>query len=80
VCHNAGATGGFGLLRNGVSEMTKEFYDLCFENWMRGRSPDDVSIDDYDSMLYKGFSPDEIHLRNVTPCYEDQRETDGSND
>lgn len=47
--------------------MDKEYYDLCYEQWMRGRNPDEVSADDYDYCRSQGYYPDEISLRMVTP-------------
>ena len=47
--------------------MDNEFYELCYEAWMTWHSPNDVSINEYDRLQSKGYSPDEISLNMVLP-------------
>jgi hypothetical protein len=45
--------------------MDKEFYDLCYEEWMRGGNPDDLQEDAYDHMKDSGYYPDEIRPSDI---------------
>jgi len=47
--------------------MDKEFYDLCYEAWCKGKNPDAVSEEAYEMCKDRGFYPDEITLRDVYP-------------
>ena len=47
--------------------MDKEFYDLVYDAWIRGKDPDAVSIDRYDDRLADGYYPEEITLDMVYP-------------
>jgi hypothetical protein len=47
--------------------MEKEFDDLVYEAWRRGRNPDLVSADRYDDRRAQGYYPDEITLDMVLP-------------
>lgn len=51
----------------GRREAEEEFGDLCYEAWRTGHDPNNVSRDDFDYMLSRGFSPDEIRLRDCIP-------------
>jgi len=54
--------------------MDDEFYELCYEAWMTGHSPDDVSVDEYDRLQSRGFSPDEISLNDLLPIQREDEE------
>jgi hypothetical protein len=48
-------------------KMDKEYYDLCYEAWRTGSSPDDISMDDWDYYKSRGYAPDEISLIMMRP-------------
>jgi hypothetical protein len=45
--------------------MDDEYYDLCYDAWMSGSNPDNVSEDDYEQCISQGYYPDEISLTDV---------------
>lgn len=51
-----------------------DFYELCYEAWLSGRDPDTVSRNEYDRLLSRGYSPDEISWQD---CYPEETETEG---
>ena len=47
--------------------MDDDYYDKCYEAWMCGYNPNDVSADEYDRLQSRGFHPDEISYRELLP-------------
>ena len=47
--------------------MEDEFYDLVYDAWRQGKSPDRVSEDRYDDLRSQGYYPDEISVKDVYP-------------
>jgi hypothetical protein len=41
--------------------------DLVYETWRWGGNPDEVSGDEYDRLRSRGYEPEEISVRDVTP-------------
>jgi len=58
------------VLRDGATRRSEEdraFEDLVYRAWRMGHNVDDVSRDQYDDMLNRGFVPDEVHPDDVLP-------------
>jgi len=56
------------------------FYDLVYDAWRSGRDSDAVSWDRYDSMLARGYAPEEISLSDVLPEQQPEQMDGGRDD
>lgn len=46
-------------------EESRRFNDLWYDTWRSGKDPDRLSEDKYDLLLSKGFSCDEIDVKDI---------------